>query len=391
MEYTGIDPFTDKALRVEVREGKIYNVEHLGESKKNQQSDAGMPYLCRGFLDMQVNGYKGSDYSLEDLDLGHIEKIVGYLAASGTSCHIPTIVTRPKDLLLRNLTIIRQAREKSPVLAAAIPAVHIEGPYISSEDGPRGAHDPAYVRDPRYEEFLEWQEASGGLIKIVTIAPEREGALAFIEAVSAKGVVVAIGHTGASPERIREAVAAGASLSTHLGNGSHASVPRLRNYIWEQLASDELMAGLIADGFHLPPSVMKVVARAKGLSRLILVSDVALLGGYPPGIYTWGNLKVEVFHDGHIGLPGTTFLAGAAHLLDWDIPSFIRATKASLAETLRLCTDNPAKLLGLSGARSKLEIGSEANLVLFEFEKDAARLKILTTLIDGHSMFSKAL
>jgi N-acetylglucosamine-6-phosphate deacetylase len=136
---------------------------------------------------------------------------------------------------------------------------------------------------------------------------------------------------------------------------------------------------------------MKVVARAKGLSRLILVSDVALLGGYPPGIYTWGNLKVEVFHDGHIGLPGTTFLAGAAHLLDWDIPSFIRATKASLAETLRLCTDNPAKLLGLSGARSKLEIGSEANLVLFEFEKDAARLKILTTLIDGHSMFSKAL
>lgn len=398
MEYRGIDPLSSAAIRVEVRDGRIDNVELLGGLERDGQGEPTLPYLCRGFLDMQVNGYMGSDYSLEDLNLKHIEKIFSHLAASGTSCHIPTIVTRPRDLLLRNLELIRKAREKSPLLAAAIPAVHIEGPYISSEDGPRGAHDPAYVRDPRFEEFLEWQEAAGGLIKLVTIAPEREGALEFTRKLVGLGVVVAIGHTGASPEQIRSAIAAGAAVSTHLGNGSHAAVPRLRNYIWEQLAADELSAGLIADSFHLPDAVLKVFSRAKGLERLILVSDAALLGGYPPGIYTWGNLKVEVFPDGHIGLPGSTFLAGAAHLLDWDIPVFMRATGASLGETIRLCTENPARLLGLPaevsgfggglrpGPGLGLAQGSLANLVLFRHRPGSPRLEIETCLAGGEAI-----
>jgi N-acetylglucosamine-6-phosphate deacetylase len=168
-------------------------------------------------------------------------------------------------------------------------------------------------------------------------------------------------------------------------------VPRLRNYIWEQLAADELSAGLISDGFHVPEPVLKVFSRAKGLERLILVSDAALLGGYPPGIYTWGNLKVEVFPDGHIGLPGTTYLAGAAHLLDWDIPVFMRASGASLGETIRLCTENPARILGLpsevsgfgGGLGLGLAQGSLANLVLFRHQPGSPRLEIETCLVNG--------
>ncbi|MFA6365839.1 MAG: amidohydrolase family protein, partial [Candidatus Hydrogenedentales bacterium] len=207
-----------------------------------------------------------------------------------------------------------------------------------------------------------------------------------IEKIVKTGVIAAIGHSAASPERIREAIAAGCTLSTHLGNGSHASVPRLRNYIWEQMAADGLAAGIIADGFHLPESVVKVMARAKGLNNLILVSDVALIGGYPRGIYRWGNLDVEVFEDGHIGLPGTTFLAGAAHLLDWDIPTFMRFTAATLGDTIRLCTVNPARLLSRIASAGRLAPNSPANIVLFRFEKGDKRLKVEKTLINGEEI-----
>jgi len=380
MKYSGIDPESGKSIELIVENGRIVAI----EEKISQSED--LPFISHGFLDMQVNGYNGSDYSLDDLDRRHIDRIIKSLAASGTTQHVPTIVTRAKEQILKNLRMITRSRHESSLIDSAIAGIHIEGPFISGEDGPRGAHDLRYVRDPNFEEFLEWQDAAEGLVKIVTIAPEREGALEFIEKVVKTGVIAAIGHSAASPERIREAIAAGCTLSTHLGNGSHASVPRLRNYIWEQMAADRLAAGIIADGFHLPESVIKVMARAKGLNNLILVSDVALIGGYPRGVYRWGNLDVEVFEDGHIGLPGTTFLAGAAHLLDWDIPTFMRFTGATLGDTIRLCTVNPARILSRIASAGRLTPNSPANIVLFRFEKGDKRLKVEKTLINGEEI-----
>src|SRR5262249_48229077 len=120
-------------------------------------------------------------------------------------------------------------------------------------------------------EFQRWQEAAEGLIRLVTLAPERQGALEFIEKLAEAGIVAALGHTGADPETIRDAVQAGATLSTHLGNGAHNMLRRHPNYLWEQLAEDRLMASIIADGHHLPASVVKCMARVKGADRLILV------------------------------------------------------------------------------------------------------------------------
>lgn len=381
MNYKGIDPESGQAVELEVEGGRVKTLRPL------KTDEANLPYLCHGFLDMQVNGYEGSDYSLENFERRHIENIIRRLAAAGTTQHVPTIITRPQELIVKNLRVISRARREAPLIDAAIAGIHIEGPYISHEDGPRGAHDPRYLRDPDYEEFLRWQEAAEGQIKIVTLAPEREGALSFIEKITKQGVVAAIGHTAASPERIREAIAAGASLSTHLGNGSHASLPRLKNYIWEQLAADGLWAGLIADSFHLPEAVVKVIAKVKGLDRLILVSDVSLPGGYRPGLYKWGNLDVQVFDDGHVGLAGTGFLAGAGHLLDWDIPVFMRFTGASLAETIRLCTVNPARLLGIPSLcevqAGSLAVGAGAHLTLFRFKAGDKRLEVLETVIGG--------
>jgi N-acetylglucosamine-6-phosphate deacetylase len=383
MKIQGISVFTNKPLAVQWEGERITEVSELPSADR-------LPYLSPGFLDMQVNGYNGSDYSLEDFNPEHLMNIIESMAKSGTTQHVPTIVSSPQERVLRNLRVLARQIERSREIDSAIAGIHIEGPFISSEDGPRGAHDPKYVRDPSLEDFKRCQEASGGRISIVTVGPERQGALEFIRKVTEAGVTVAIGHTGAEPEQISAAVEAGATLSTHLGNGSYTHIPRLKNYIWEQLAADELTAGIISDGFHLPASVVKVFTRAKGLDRLILVSDVALIGGFSPGLYKWGNLDVEVFDDGHLGLPGTSILAGAAHLLDWDLAHYMRFTGLELAQAIPLCSTNPARVLGLPASYGRLEKGSPANLVTFSWKPGDDRLQIESTIQAGRELYKRA-
>jgi len=381
MKVSGISVFDGQQIEVEIKGGFIENIILLPEGGQN------LPYISPGFFDLQVNGYKGSDYSLENFSEEHLRNIVTNLATSGTTQHIPTIVSSPKERILKNLKIISQLINNSPEIEHAIPGIHIEGPFISSEEGPRGCHDPEFIRDPDFEEFKQWQEAAEGRIVIVTIAPERKGSLDFIRKVIRTGVKIAIGHTGAAPEVIREAIESGAQYSTHLGNGSYVILPRLKNYIWEQLAADELFAGIICDGFHLPSSVVKVFTRAKGLDKLILVSDVALLGGLIPGIYKWGNMDVEVFKDGHLALPNINILAGAGHLLDWDIAHFIKFTGNNLAETIHLCTINPTKIVKISEDYGKLKLGAPSNLTLFNYHSGDDRLQIIRTICNGKIIF----
>lgn len=371
-------------IRLEVHDGQVASVAQLESPSRSVAPDGGSGnaqtdrVISPGFVDSQVNGYNGSDYSLPDLDPDHIERIITEIAASGATRHIATVVTSPQDRILRNLEMIASTMKSSHRLNGAISAIHLEGPCISEEDGPRGAHDRAFARDPDPVELDEWIAAADGLLGVVTLSPERAGSVAFIETLVEKGIVAAIGHTGATPEQIQAAVAAGATLSTHLGNGSHAMLPRLKNYLWEQLASDELHMGLICDGYHIPPSVVKCLVRAKGLSRTILVSDVALYGGMAPGRYHWGSIEVEVFKDGHLGVADTPYLAGAGHTLSWAIPRFIEFTGVSLADAVRLCTTNPGRLFGLSLAESRPEAGQPADFVQFTYTPGAASLEIET-------------
>jgi len=377
MKVKGISVFNGQPIEVEIKEGFIENINLLPENNQN------LPYVSPGFFDIQVNGYKGSDYSLKYFSEEHLRNIIANLSASGTTQHIPTIISSSHERILKNLEIISKAINTSTDTKEAIPGIHIEGPFISSEEGPRGCHDPSFIRDPDFEEFMQWQETAEGRIVMVTIAPEREGSIDFIKKVTRTGVKIAIGHTGATPEIIKEAIKAGAQFSTHLGNGSYLILPKVKNYIWEQLAADELFAGIICDGFHLPASVVKVFARAKGLERLILTSDVALAGGLNPGIYKWGNMEVEVFTDGHLGLAGADILAGAGHLLDWDIAHFIRFTGNNLADTIPLCTINPAKIIKMPHNYGRLKAGAPANLTLFHYQTGDDSLQIVHTLCKG--------
>jgi len=380
MRCEGIDALTGKAVELQIAQGHITGIKPI------ETSDP-LPYLAAGFFDIQVNGYRGHGYSHENLSEETIDKIIADLDASGTTHHLPTLVSVPDERLLDNLQIIAQAVKRSENIGSAIAGIHIEGPYISAEDGPRGAHDAAYIRDPDFAEFCRWQEAAEGLIRLITLAPERKGAIDFIQKVTGTGVVVAIGHSAAEAALIGKAIQAGARMTTHLGNGSHSLLPRLKNYIWEQLADDRLTASIICDGFHLPPSVVKVFRRTKGLKRLILVSDGAYHGGLAPGLYRFENTEVQVFEDGHLGLAGTDFLAGAAHLLDRNVAQFMEFTGCSLAETLPLCTTNPAELLGVPQPGGKIEINAPANLVLFYYRQGSQRLEIIKTWRKGRLVF----
>lgn len=410
LQYEGLDYWTRAPIRVAVEQGLVAAVENLeatrGEADRSRSLDE-LPYICTGFIDLQVNGYAGIDYSGAGLGAvpaggtgsapgerpdgpdGPVERVVRAIAASGTTRHLATIITGPRDRITTNCAAIAAAVQTSTWVRTAVVGIHVEGPFISPEDGPRGAHDPKHVRKPDWNEFSSWQEAAEGLIRVVTVAPETEGALAFIEKATAAGVVVAIGHTAAAPERIREAISAGARLSTHLGNGSHAVLPRLKNYLWEQLGADELWASLIADGFHLPDAVMRSFARAKGLDRLALVSDVAFLAGSAPGVRSWGDIAVEIHADGHLSLAGTEFLAGAGHLLDRDIARFMAATGVSLGEATALCIRNPARLLGLPPGAATFVPGTPACITLFRHRPGAAQLDIESCVVAGEELYRR--
>ncbi len=367
--FEGLDVTTRQNTRVTVSDGRVTTVEHVP-----QQEGTPDTYISRGFIDIQVNGYRGHDYSSDDFTKDDIYAMVSMLAASGTMRHVPTIITGPRETILKNLRIIAQTLAEDPQLRLSIPGVHLEGPHISPLDGARGAHSQRYVRKPDLQELADWQEAAQGAIKLVTLAPETEGAEAYIREAVKMGIRVAIGHSLAEPEHIDAAVKAGATLSTHLGNGSPAMLPRLINPIWSQLSRDELYASLISDGYHLPPAVLKVFARAKGLERIVLVSDVGTMGGLPLGRYHWGDTLVEVHPDGHLGVADTPYLAGAGHLLDHCIPVFMYATDSNLKDTIALVTTQPAHFLQLPDYTTAFQVGETADIVCFE--KGAQQLNI---------------
>ena len=362
--------FTGENVEITVSDGKIDRVEKI-----DRQSEESI-YLSPGFFDSQVNGYLGSDYSMNDLTLSHISKICDEMMRSGTNRHLATVVTSPQERILKNLSLIADAIDADEDKPRAIAGIHVEGPYISGEDGPRGAHDAEYVRDPDVGELREWIDASRNSLVVVTLAPEREGAIRYIEALNESNIVASIGHSGASPEQIRAAIGAGAKLSTHLGNGSHAMMPRLKNYLWEQLAADELYMGMICDGYHLPAAVVKSMIRAKGHERTILVSDVALFGGFEPGRYKWGNIDVEVHPDGHLGVADTPYLAGAGHTLARCLSRFVEFTGGDLADAVRLCTKTPSALFGFDFSENLPAPGAPADLVRFAYQPGMDSLDI---------------
>lgn len=343
-------------------------------------------WIAPGLLDLQVNGYQGHDVQGADVTAQTIADLVHALWASGITALCPTVTTHSEARICRALAAIAQARAGDPLIARAIPCVHVEGPFISPEDGPRGAHPRDHVRPPSVAEYRRWQDAADGRVGLITLAPEHPGSADFIARVTADGVVAAIGHTAANAEQIQAAVTAGACLSTHLGNGSHALLPRHDNYVWAQLADDRLWASMIFDGHHLPPPLMRVFVRAKGAERAILVSDAVAVAGLPPGRYESSiGGAVELLPSGRLTLAGTPYLAGSASTLSEGIANAVRHSDATLAESVRMASTNPARLLRLDATQGRGTVRADAAADLTLFRVDPARgdLVIEMTIVAG--------
>lgn len=355
---TGRDSTTGNVLEVIIENGRIRAI------IPSPVEEA--PWLSPGFIDLQVNGYLGSDANADDVDPDVILALTKKMLALGVTTFLPTVITASEEKIVHALRAIADARRADPIVAQAIPFVHVEGPFISPNDGPRGAHDREYVRPASLSEFDRWQSACGDLVGMVTVSPHDDTALAFISAIADKGIVVAIGHSHATPAQIHAAADAGATLCTHLGNGLGSPLPRHPNLLWAQLAEDRLAATFIADGHHLPTDTLKSMLRAKGVSRSILVSDVVSLGGMPTGIYqTHVGGAVEVTSDGSIiSASGGGFLAGAYRPLAVGIAHAASIDGVSLGGAIQMVTENPGRFAGRNGT---LHIGAHADLVLFDW------------------------
>jgi N-acetylglucosamine-6-phosphate deacetylase len=281
-------------------------------------------WVAPALFDLQINGCDGHSFNTERLTADTVRHVVRVCRKHGIGGLYPTLVTNGFAALAHGMATIRRACEGDPEVAWAVPAIHLEGPYIAAEDGPRGAHPRQHVRPPDWDEF----------------------------------------------SRIREAVAAGARLSTHLGNGCHALLPRHDNYVWEQLATDQLWASIICDGHHLPPAVVRCLVRVKTPARTVLTCDASSLAGLPPGRYREWDQDFDVLPAGKIVVPGTSYLAGSGVFTDVCVGNVIRFADVSLRDAVDMAGARPRQLLGLAPRR--LEAGDPADLVLFDWEPGGA-------------------
>lgn len=346
---------------------------------------AGDEWIAPGWLDLQVNGFDGHDVNAADTGPAAVAAMVRALWARGVTGVCPTVCTESEERIVHSLRAIRDACRTDPAVDRSIIGIHVEGPHISGEDGPRGAHPLAHIRPPDIHEYRRWQTAAEGRIRIITLSPEYDGAVDYIRAIVRNGVVASIGHTRASGDQIRAAVDAGATWSTHLGNGAHALIPRHPNYIWDQLAEDRLTAGFILDGHHLPPAVIRTVIRAKGVERSVLVTDAVAVAGMPPGVYEAAvGGAVELAPSGRLTLLGTPYLAGSATTLAVCLTNAMRHAGVPRATAIRMVTANPARLLGLPAddGHSSIRAGMIANMTLFR-ETAQRGLEVTRTVIGG--------
>lgn len=297
-----------------------------------------------GFVDLQVNGCLGVDFSDSRLTAEGVARVTEALAVRGTAAYLATATTSSWSTYEKVLPLLAGA-VSDPRCGGRVLGIHLEGPFISPEDGAVGAHPRHLTLPAKVDYFDRLYDLCRGELRMLTIAPELDGAGEVIGRAVSRGVRVSLGHTLATEEDVRRAVDAGASLSTHLGNGCPNLIDRHRNPIWAQLGSP-LAAMMIADGHHLPVSVVKSFLMAKAPEKALFVSDASPVAGLPPGEYAAFGGRVRVTGAGRVESADGTHLAGSSACLI-DCANFAAASGcADEALLWKLCRDNPLSVLG---------------------------------------------
>jgi len=362
-------------------DGEIISKVEWSDKKSDLGVSAPDVYISPSFFDPQVNGFAGVDFNGKDLTPKDVHLAAQLISATGVTSFFPTLITAPFERLLHQLKILKEAIEHDPLVFKMCKGIHLEGPYISSSEGPRGVHPLQFIRPPQWEEFEKFQEVCGGRIKLITLAPEIEGCLDFIKKAVSSGVVVAIGHTNASGEILEAAYKAGARLSTHLGNGVGDQILRPRNPFQKQLSMDGLMASIIADGIHLPENVVKDIVMTKTPKKVLLCTDAISGASQPPGRYRLADLEVETGEDGRTRLIETGSLAGSILTMPKAITNVIKFTGVDLGTAIKMAAGNGRKLF--PEMIGTIALGQPANLVVFRFDGE---VKVEKTYVMGEEI-----
>ncbi len=367
---------TGKPVSIEIVNGFIGSISEIS-GLKNSSTNL---YVAPGLIDNQINGYANVDFSGSNLTVDDVIDATRAIWKDGVTSFLPTLITNSHENLIKNFRILDKAIRGDEKLRESIPGFHLEGPYISPEEGYRGCHPVSHIRKPSLEEFSEYQKAAGGRIIQITLAPELEGAIEFIRLCAKDGLVVALGHTNASAEHIKKAVENGATLSTHLGNGCANLIHRHKNPIWPQLANDQLTPSVIADGHHLTSDEIRVFYKVKGPDNIILTSDVIYLAGMVPGRYSFLGSEVILTDDGMLLNPELNCLAGASFPLKKGVENMMNFTGCSLTRAIKMSSANVAMIYDLHDRGSLIQ-GNRADLILFERERN--QLVIKKTFLKG--------
>ncbi len=375
----GISYADGQPIAITVFDGNISQIERKLAGKL-----VSGPWVAPGLIDVQINGYMGVDFSGPHLTVADVKKATKALWKVGVTTYFPTLITSDIALLKRNFAVLAEAQQDLET-GQSIAGFHLEGPYISPLPGFRGAHLEKYIKKPDWEEFKQIQQAANHQIKLVTLAPEIEGAIPFIENLVKSGVVVSLGHHNGTATDVQNAVNAGASMATHLGNGCANEINRHNNPIWPQLSNDALTASIIADGHHLNKEEVRTFYKAKGVDNTILVSDALDLAGLPPGEYIRGE-RTLLLTPNVVKLPKENVLAGAASPISTCVGVAMDFTGCTLKEGIQMASTNPARMLTL-GHLGKLEEGKRADIIEFTMQNN--QMVVQKTYVAGQLVFSQ--
>jgi N-acetylglucosamine-6-phosphate deacetylase len=344
-------------------------------------------YIAPGFIDIHVHG--GGGYDFMDGNETAFLKIAETHARYGTTAMLPTTLTSTKEEMLQTLAVYEDANRNNTIGAQFL-GMHLEGPYFAMSQ--RGAQDPRYIRNPDPGEYKDILSHSSS-IKRWSAAPELEGAIEFGRYVKSKGVLPAVAHTDAIYEDVIKAFDVGFTLATHLYSAmsgvTRRNAFRYAGVVESAFILDDMDVEIIADGVHLPAPLLKLVYKIKGAGRTALITDAMRAAGTDVKESILGNknngLKVIV-EDGVAKLPDRTSFAGSVATADRLVRTMISMGGVSLADTIKMITATPARILGLSDKKGELAIGKDADIVLFDSE-----INIAMTMIKGNIVYDRQL
>ncbi|MBI3990049.1 MAG: N-acetylglucosamine-6-phosphate deacetylase [candidate division NC10 bacterium] len=355
-----------------VQEGQIVEVGPSSNLKADDFKGAEVydlqgKILAPGFIDLQVNGGGGRDL-LEGSE-GAVEAVARFHLRHGTTSFLPTLITSPPSELFAAIQAIRgflRKRDPEEEPVSEILSIHLEGPYISEEK--RGVHPSEWIRPPSLPELREYWAASGGLLKLVTLAPEQPGGLELIQGVKEFGAIPAIGHTDATYEEAVDGIRAGALLATHVFNamrGFHHREPGTVGAILDA----PIVTSFVADGLHVHEAALRLLYRVKGTDHLIVITDAVSIAGVDEQQaaereYRLGGQRIIIKEGKAVNLQGT--LAAPILTMEEAVKNVARFMGCPFREAIQMATVNPARLLGIEDRKGRLVPGRDADLVIFD-------------------------